>query len=168
MRKGLVSGRHSLRLLAIVGVGLLAGCLPAMPDGNGTASYTWNDQAVLNIGSQSLVGQVTTITGTAGWEALKFQKPVITFGLAWYNCLNYVSRWNDKININKIANTKFNINNLKKSLIELTKKMPDGMDNVEYQDQSDFTSNFELERFNYDKEIDTIGKSIKSLVAQHK
>ena len=111
---------------------------------------------------------VATITGTAGWEALKFQKPVITFGLAWYNCLNYVSRWNDKININKIANTKFNINNLKKSLIELTKKMPDGMDNVEYQDQSDFTSNFELERFNYDKEIDTIGKSIKSLVAQHK
>ena len=56
MRKAFVAG--------IVGIGLLAGCLPAMPDGNGTASYTWNDQAVLNVGSKALIGQVTTITGT--------------------------------------------------------------------------------------------------------
>ena len=35
---------------------------------------------------------VATITGTAGWEALKFKKPVITFGLAWYNYLNYVHK----------------------------------------------------------------------------
>jgi hypothetical protein len=111
---------------------------------------------------------VATITGTAGWEALKFKKPVITFGLAWYNYLNYVHKWNDKINIKKIANTKFKLDSLKKSLLNLTKKMPDGMDCIEYADQSDFTSNFLLEKFNYEKEIDIIGKSIKSLITQHK
>ena len=56
MRLGLVS--------AIVGISLLAGCFPTLPDGNGKAAYTWNDQAVLNVGSQSLIGQITTIVGT--------------------------------------------------------------------------------------------------------
>ena len=56
MRKKAVAG--------IVGACLLSGCLPAMPDGNGTASYTWNDRAVLNVGSKVLIGQMTTILGT--------------------------------------------------------------------------------------------------------
>lgn len=111
---------------------------------------------------------VATITGTAGWEALKFKKPVITFGLAWYNNLNYVHKWSDKTNIKKIANTKFKINNLKKSLLKLTKKMPDGMDCIEYAGQSDFTSDFEKEDFNFKKEIATIGKSINLILNHHK
>lgn len=35
---------------------------------------------------------VTTITGTAGWEALLMQKPVITFGDVFYNHLSFVKR----------------------------------------------------------------------------
>lgn len=35
---------------------------------------------------------VTTITGTAGWEALLMQKPVITFGDVFYNNLSFVKR----------------------------------------------------------------------------
>jgi hypothetical protein len=111
---------------------------------------------------------VATITGTAGWEALKFKKPVITFGLAWYNYLNYVHKWNDKINLKKIAATKFNINMLKKSLLNLTKKMPDGMDCVDWAEQSDFTSNFEKEDFNFKKEIAIIGKSINLILNHHR
>ena len=56
MRRTIVAG--------IVGVGFLSGCFPTLPDGNGKAAYTWNDQAVLNVGNKYLIGQVTTITGT--------------------------------------------------------------------------------------------------------
>ena len=111
---------------------------------------------------------VTTITGTAGWEALKFQKPVITFGLAWYNSLDHVHKWNEKINIKKIANTQFKIDNLKKSLIKLTKKMPDGLDTVNFWEMADFTSNFKSEKFNYKKEIKIIGKSIHQIINHHR
>lgn len=111
---------------------------------------------------------VATITGTAGWEALKYKKPVITFGLAWYNCLDYVYKWNDSIDIKKISNIKFNKTKLEKSLIKLTRKMPDGMDCVEFAQQTDFTSNFEKEEFNLKKEISKIGRSIYLIISQHK
>ena len=35
---------------------------------------------------------VTTQTGTAGWEALMFKKPVITFGDVYYNALSMVKK----------------------------------------------------------------------------
>ena len=82
--------------------------------------------------------------------------------------MNYVHKWNDKINIKKIANTKFKLDSLKKSLLNLTKKMPDGMDCIEYADQSDFTSNFEKENFNFKKEIAIIGKSINLILNHHR
>lgn len=38
---------------------------------------------------------VTTISGTAGWEAVIFGKPVITFGDVYYNALSTVTRCSD-------------------------------------------------------------------------
>ena len=35
---------------------------------------------------------VTTITGTVGWEALLFKKPVIAFGDVYYNKLSFVKK----------------------------------------------------------------------------
>ena len=46
--------------------------------------------------------------------------------------------------------------------------MPDGMDCIEFAQQTDFTSNFEKEEFNLKKEISKIGKSIYLIVSQHK
>lgn len=48
-----------------------------------------------NIKSSELVNRakvVTTITGTAGWEASLLGKPVITFGEVFYNALSFVKR----------------------------------------------------------------------------
>ena len=56
MRKALVAG--------IVGLGLLGGCYSKLPDGNGTASVTWKDQAVMKVGDEILIGHMTTIMGT--------------------------------------------------------------------------------------------------------
>ena len=56
MRKALVAG--------IVGFGLLGGCYSKLPDGNGTASYIWKEQAVMKVGDETLIGHMTTIMGT--------------------------------------------------------------------------------------------------------
>ena len=40
---------------------------------------------------------VATITGTAGWEALFYGKPVLTFGLAWYREFSGVSQYHEDL-----------------------------------------------------------------------
>jgi len=56
---------------------------------------------------------ITTITGTAGWEALFFQKPSITFGNTFYNCLSMVEYCKTPSQLpqiikNQIENFKYN------------------------------------------------------------
>lgn len=41
----------------------LAGCLAKMPDGNGKLVYSWQDQAIMQVGSKSLIGQIETLHG---------------------------------------------------------------------------------------------------------
>jgi len=38
---------------------------------------------------------VATITGTAGWEAIRSGKPALVFGAAWYRSLPGVTRWHE-------------------------------------------------------------------------
>lgn len=56
---------------------------------------------------------ITTVTGTAGWEALFFQKPSITFGNTFYNCLSMVEYCENphklpQIIKNQLTNFKYN------------------------------------------------------------
>ena len=54
------------KLLLILGLSLgLVGCMRAMPDGDGIVSYTWNDPVVLQVGEDKLIGQMTTLLGSA-------------------------------------------------------------------------------------------------------
>jgi len=53
MRKALVAG--------VIGFGLLSGCLAKMPDNNGKVVYSWQDQAVMQVGATSLIGQIETL-----------------------------------------------------------------------------------------------------------
>ena len=56
--------RKAAVVVGVLGFGLLAGCMgKQMPDGNGTILGTVNDQAVLNVGNKTLIGQVTTLIG---------------------------------------------------------------------------------------------------------
>jgi capsule polysaccharide modification protein KpsS len=124
----------------------------------------------VNDGSLKIINNckaVATITGTAGWEALKSKKPVITFGLAWYNCLDYAFKWNEKIDIEKICNIRVNQQKLEKSIVELTKYMADGLDSLLHRDAFDFTSDFKKEKYNFNKEIPIIAKSINKIINNH-
>jgi hypothetical protein len=56
MRRALVARRRSLRLLGVIGLGLLSGCYSKLPDGNETAAYTWNDPVILKVGTTTLIG----------------------------------------------------------------------------------------------------------------
>lgn len=46
---------------------------------------------------------VTTITGTSGWEALMFKKPVITFGRVFYNKLDMVIKIKDMTSLPELV-----------------------------------------------------------------
>lgn len=69
---------------------------------------------------------VFTITGTAGFEALCSNKPVIIFGKTWYSSLYGVFEWNENINLKKILQNKFNRNKLIKSVQKLEKTILKG------------------------------------------
>jgi hypothetical protein len=68
---------------------------------------------------------VATVTGTAGWEAMVRAKPVIIFGLAWYEGYEGVLKirnQNDANNIQSfIENFSFNENNLLTYLLAFSK-----------------------------------------------
>jgi hypothetical protein len=59
---------------------------------------------------------VATITGTAGWEAMVLQKPVLVFGLSWYEDYDGVLKIKDQDSAKKISsfleNYQFNERNL--------------------------------------------------------
>lgn len=62
---------------------------------------------------------VSTITGTAGWEAVTGGKPVLVFGLAWYRYLSGVTIYSDDTTLEKILNNSVNRGNLEKEVYAL-------------------------------------------------
>lgn len=67
---------------------------------------------------------VSTISGTAGWEALCEGKPVIVFGRAFYNCFEGAFLWKDDLNFEWVANYKIDMNKLKQDYNNLLSRMP--------------------------------------------
>ena len=56
---------------------------------------------------------VSTITGTAGWEAIKGGKPTLVFGQSWYTSLPGVFRYEPGIDLEQIADYNIDHDNLK-------------------------------------------------------
>ena len=69
---------------------------------------------------------LVTITGTAGFEALKHNVPCIIFGDSWFKNFKNVYKWDKDISISKILNTPVNKKNLNKDLKIFTKKLNRG------------------------------------------
>jgi len=55
---------------------------------------------------------VSTISGTAGWEAILIGKPVIIFGRAWYLKSPGVWTYSEKLDINTVLNTEFSLDDI--------------------------------------------------------
>ena len=68
---------------------------------------------------------VATITGTAGFESLQLGKPVLTFGLAWYNFLPGVFKYNKNFNLDDLLNYKVDHSELEASYNKIIKKTID-------------------------------------------
>lgn len=70
---------------------------------------------------------VATITGTAGWEALVENVPVLIFGNTWYQNFEGVFRYTPDFDINRIIDYKLDYQKLEKDLNSLLSRMPYGV-----------------------------------------
>jgi len=75
---------------------------------------------------------VSTVTGTAGWEAISGGKNVLIFGNAWYKSLPGVFLYNENFNINDILDFKVKHNELERDLNILLQKTADGVIDQDY------------------------------------
>ena len=98
----------------------------------------------INVSSQYLIDKsqiVGTLTGTVGFEALLCEKPVIVFGYAWYNCLPFVYKFDEGINISNILSQKFDFRLLKQSFCNLMSRSNIGVCDNDYKEIVD---NFDI------------------------
>ena len=70
---------------------------------------------------------VSTITGTAGWEAVSGGTNALVFGQAWYKTLPGVFSYDDHPTIEQILNYKIDHEELERSVGVLLSKMGDGV-----------------------------------------
>jgi len=75
---------------------------------------------------------VSTITGTAGWEAIKGGKPALIFGPAWYASLPGVFRFRPNLDVDEILACRIDHAELEKRTNELLMKAGVGVVDREY------------------------------------
>lgn len=69
---------------------------------------------------------VSTVTGTAGWEAIKGGKKTLVFGQAWYLSLPGVIKYKEKLTLEEINSYSFNHEQLEKEFSNLLSKAGEG------------------------------------------
>lgn len=85
---------------------------------------------------------VATITGTAGWEAIRSGKPVVIFGKAWYLNLPGVFFYSPILSIETIMQYSIDHQELEAALAKLLKKTGRGVIDPRY---AQLVSNFSIE-----------------------
>ena len=70
---------------------------------------------------------LSTISGTAGWEAITSAKKVLLFGRAWYQSLPGVFLYNEKFSYEELAKYNFTKEMLQKQYIQLLSNTFDGV-----------------------------------------
>ena len=103
---------------------------------------------------------VSTITGTAGWEAITNCKNALVFGNAWYKSLPGVFQFNEELKLDDILNyninKNINKNHLKHSLDSLISKMGKGVIDPVYIGQ--------VPNFNTNENIHNITRLLEELI----
>ena len=90
---------------------------------------------------------VATVSGVAGWEAIKLGTPAIIFGVTWYASMPGVFKYHDHIDIEEIAEFEINKEDLEKSISYLFSKTHDGnIDKVYFKQVENFDKNMNAER----------------------
>ena len=89
-----------------------------------------------NFSSSKLVEKsqfVSTICGTVGFEALQLQKPVLTFGLAWYSGFSGVFQYKDDLNIEKLLEYNVSQDIFNKELVDISNRLYVGIVDRDYE-----------------------------------
>lgn len=75
---------------------------------------------------------VATITGTAGWEAIRGGKPALVFGRTWYQNFEGVFKWHPHIDVADIINYSVDHSKLEKDYNALRAMCADGIIDNDY------------------------------------
>ena len=86
---------------------------------------------------------VSTITGTAGWEALRMGKPVIVFGSVFWRQLTGAFHISEKPTWEEIKSFQYNSKDLSDGINTISKYDHDGISDVAY---SELIKNFDEEQ----------------------
>ena len=90
---------------------------------------------------------VATVSGVAGWEAIKLGTPTIIFGVTWYASMPGVFKYHDHIDIEKIAAFQINKEDLEKSISYLFAKAHEGnIDKMYFKQVENFDKNMNAQK----------------------
>ena len=70
---------------------------------------------------------VSTITGTAGWEAIISNKVCLIFGQAWYQNFNGIIKWHNNLTLEDILSVTINNNKVQQDYNNLVNKTANGI-----------------------------------------
>jgi len=102
---------------------------------------------------------VATITGSAGWEAIRGGKPALVFGKPWYQNFEGVFKWHNNIDALEIAHYQIEHEKLESDYNKLVQAMPSG---IVYLSHLDMVENFDV-----DKNTENIVKLVVKMLAKN-
>jgi len=73
-----------------------------------------------------------TITGTAGWEAIRMGKPALIFGHAWYKKFPGVFEWRNGFDLNAILNCEISPDSIRLAVDSLGAYLREGVVDYDY------------------------------------
>lgn len=103
---------------------------------------------------------VASITGTAGWEAVRRGKPALVFGNAWYRKFEGVHEWHDKLCYYDIINTPVDHKKLEQNVGALLAKAHIGVIDRGYTKM--------VKGFDEDINIKIVSETLIDLVLNHR
>ncbi len=70
---------------------------------------------------------VATVSGTAGWEAIRKGRPAVVFGNSWYKSLPGCFRWSDDLDLEQVAEATFSHSDVERAYGAVLAKCHDGV-----------------------------------------
>ena len=110
---------------------------------------------------------VSTVTGNTGWESIRLLKPVLVFGRPWYLTCPGVKNIDQLDNLGDFIKMKWSLKDIKDHIEKLSLKMGDGLINRDYLNAKDIFNDFKITKYNKDKNIDNIFRSVCKIMENY-
>jgi len=111
---------------------------------------------------------VSTVSGNSGWEAIRFLKPALLFGRPWYLTCPGVTHIDEVKNYNTIINKEWSLSNIEEHIINLSKKMGNGLITLDYLNSKDIFNDFKVTKYDEDENINNVVQSFLKIIKSDK